>query len=329
MPGRILITAFALCHIGVAAAQAADACGQLTLVNSVKMIRPDDGGSDLVPLQINGVDQQFLFDTGGVTTMMTRESAEKLKLRIQPTYMEITNVAGGSTADRAFVDQFQLGRLHGKDMKFPIAPFKGIDGILSLNFLLPYDADVDFGTDTLNFFSQDHCPGDVIYWKADPVAVVPFDIGNSHIEVRVTLDGEQLWAIIDTGASDTVLRNDLARSRFKLTLGDAATPQEQGSPDADPHLPKVYTHTFKTLEFGSIQLGNPHITILEDVYKRDAGNNQLVGDRTKTDRDATSLLPEVIIGMNVLRKLHVYFAFKERKMYISAASGAAVATPGR
>jgi hypothetical protein len=33
-----------------------------------------------------------------------------------------------------------------------------------------------------------------------------------------------------------------------------------------------------------------------------------------------NLLPELLLGMNVMRKLHIYFAFAERKMYISAAS---------
>jgi predicted aspartyl protease len=316
---RFLIVLAVLCGSSPGAAQAAD-CGSLQLVNSVQMM-PTDGGSDLVPLQINGADQMFVFDTGGATTMITREVAEKLKLRIQPTYMTMINVAGGGTEDRAFIDQFQLGRLHGKDMKFPIAPFKGIDGVLSLNFMLPYDVDVDFGTDTLNFFSQDHCPGGVLYWKADTVAVMPFSIEDSHVEVPVTLDGNPLRAVIDTGASNTILRMDLARSQYKLTMGDAASPEIERT--ADDHGPKAYAHIFQTLAFGPIEVKHPRVIVLEDVWKRDAAFSPLVGDRTKTDKDVVTLLPEVLIGMNVLRKLHVYFAFKERKMYLSAASAGA------
>jgi predicted aspartyl protease len=316
MPIRCIVVLAVLCGISPGAAQAAD-CGSLQIVNSVQMT-PIDGGSDLVPLQINGADQMFIFDTGGATTMITREAAEKLKLRIQPTYMETINVAGGGTADRAFIDQFQLGRLHGKDMKFPIAPFKGIDGVLSLNFMLPYDVDVDFGTDMLNFFSQDHCPGGVLYWKADTVAVMPFSIEDSHIEVPVTLDGNPLRAVIDTGATNTTLRMDLARSQYKLTMGDAASPEIERA--ADDHGPKAYAHIFQTLAFGPIEVKHPRVIVLEDVWKRDAAFSPLTGDRTKTDKDVVTLLPEVLIGMNVLRKLHVYIAFKERKLYLSAAS---------
>lgn len=300
------------------AAHAAD-CGQLQLVNTVQM-NQTSSDVDVVPLRINGSDQEFIFDTGGNTTMITKEVAEKLRLRVVPTYRGMVNVAGGGTADTAFIDDFELGRLHGKNLKFPIAPFQNIDGVLSLNFMLPYDVDVDFGTDKLNFFSQDHCPGGVQYWKADAVAAVPFTLEDGHIAVAVTIDGQPVNAIIDTGATDTIMRLDIARQRYKLTPGDEATPQAERNQDADPKAPKFYTHTFKTLAFGSIEVNNPHIGIMEDVWKRDASRKQLISNRTKTDKDVVSLLPELIVGMNVMRKLHIYFAFAERKMYISAAS---------
>lgn len=274
---------------------------------------------DTVPLKINGNDVQFIFDTGGATTMINREAAEKLHLSIQATYLKMVNVAGGNTADRAHIDQFDIGRLHGKDTYFPVSPFKYMDGVLSLNFMLPYDIDVDFGTDKLNFFSQDHCPGGVQYWKADAVAVVPFTVDDAHIYVQVTVDGQPVNAILDTGATGTIMRMDIAQQRYKLTMGDEATPLVEKKPDADPKAPKFYTHIFKTLAFGAIEVNNPHLGILEDVWKRDESGQQLV-DRARSAKDRVNLLPELTIGMNVLSKLHVYFAFAERKMYISPAS---------
>ena len=38
-------------------------------------------------------------------------------------------------------------------------------------------------------------------------------------------------------------------------------------------------------------------------------------------------MPELIIGMNVLRKLHVYMAFGERRLYVSPASAGAPTPP--
>ena len=47
-------------------------------------------------------------------------------------------------------------------------------GLFSLNYMLLYDMDVDFGSDKLRFFAQDHCPGGKLYWKAPgAVGTVP------------------------------------------------------------------------------------------------------------------------------------------------------------
>ncbi len=262
--------------------RAAD-CGQLKLLNSVQMTRaPTD--VDIVPLKVNGNDLQFIFDTGGVTTMINRETAEKLHLPIQATYMEMVNVAGGNAKDRAHIDQFDIGRLHGKDIYFLVSPFKSMDGVLSLNFMLPYDIDVDFGTDKLNFFSQDHCPGGVQYWKADAVAAVPFTVDDGHIYLRVTVDGQPVSAILDTGATGTIMRMDIAQQRYNLTMGDEATPLAEKKPDADPKAPKFYTHIFKTMAFGAIEVNNPHFGILEDVWKRDESGQQAL-DRARPAKD--------------------------------------------
>lgn len=299
-------------------ARAAD-CGSLRMVNAVQMERRGSD-VDLVPISINGVEQKFVFDTGGFTTSIAKEAAEKLKLRIQYTNMEMINVSGGSMAGRALIDQFAIGRLHGEKTNFPIVPFKGIDGIFSLNFMRPYDVDVDFGTDKLNFFSQDHCPGGVVYWKSDVVEAIPFTVEDGHIYIPVMLDGHRVNAMVDTGATRTTLRMDLAKSVYNLTLGDSATPQLERGEDPDPKSPKRYGHVFKTLSFGAIDVNNPATMILEDVWKRDAGSAQLVWNRARTEQDITNLLPELILGMNVMRKLHIYFAFGENKMYISPAS---------
>jgi hypothetical protein len=38
---------------------------------------------------------------------------------------------------------------------------------------------------------------------------------------------------------------------------------------------------------------------------------------------------EMTVGMDVLRHLHVYIAFNERKLYITAAAAPAAATPAQ
>jgi tetratricopeptide (TPR) repeat protein len=72
-------------------------------------------------------------------------------------------------------------------------------------------------------------------------------------------------------------------------------------------------------------LHNPRLAILPTAVCRNITPTQLVGDRTKTERDRVNA-PELIIGMDVLRRLRIYFAFQEKKMYISPSSAPPVGT---
>jgi hypothetical protein len=214
-----------------------------------------------------------------------------------------------------------LGRMRGKDVSMPINPGlqgQAFDGIVALEVLRTSDIDVDFGTDTMNMFSTDHCDGAVVYWKAPAVAIVPIVWHGFHMSVPVTLDGRVMRADIDTGASGTDLYGDTAKGFYNLTIGDADTP-EIGKLNGDADL-KVYGHVFKSLSFGSITVNNPHIDINPREMGRDLSKVGLGGSRVRTEKDLIDQ-PDLIIGMNVLRKLHLYIAMKEDKMYISDASG--------
>jgi hypothetical protein len=170
----------------------------------------------------------------------------------------------------------------------------------------------------MNLFSTDHCDGQVVYWKAPAVSEVPIVWHQYHMTVPVMMDGHELQADIDTGASDTVLFADRAKSFYNLTLGDTDTP-EAGKMNGDANRP-IYTHVFKGMTFGTIAVNNPHVTILPREMGRDLSNVGVQGSRVRTERDEIEQ-PDMIIGMDVLRKLHVYIANKENKLYVTDASG--------
>jgi hypothetical protein len=131
------------------------------------------------------------------------------------------------------------------------------------------------------------------------------------------LDGHELRAAIDTGENYTSLTTDDAKQLFSLDLGSEETP-EAGGVNGNTSL-KVYTHIFNSLALGDIAVNNPRIAIVPNVVTNNADLSPLVGEPAKTAREPLNR-PELIIGMDVLRQLHVYFAFGENKMYASMAS---------
>ena len=301
---------FALLALLLPAAARAQDCGNLQLVNSVQMIR-GGGGRDLVPVSINGAKRNFLFDTGGSWTSVSKDLATELHLPVATSDFHLHDMGGNISSDRAKVQEFLIGRLRLRNASLPALSPSRADGLYGLDYMLDYDVDVDFGTDRLNYFSQKHCPGKIQYWKADAMAEIAIGregIRENRLLVPVTLDGHEFDALIDTGASNSVLRADIAQKIFGIMPGGPDAPRT-GIANGDANLP-VYSHRFKSLTFDGIAVANPLLSIIADAMAQ-----------KDTLFEHPVHAPDLVVGMDVLRKLHIYLAFGEMKMYVTPASG--------
>ena len=72
------------------------------------------------------------------------------------------------------------------------------------------------------------------------------------------------------------------------------------------------------MSFGGITVEQPTILILPDVMNRDAERSRTARDRTKR-HNADIRLPELSLGMNVLKDLRLYIAFSEQALYLAPA----------
>jgi predicted aspartyl protease len=163
----------------------------------------------------------------------------------------------------------------------------------------------------------------VVYWKPDAVAVVPIIVAaDGHILARVKLDGQTEYAMLDTGAWNTTLTDREATLAYGLKLGSADTP-DSGAIANHPEL-RVFRHQFKSLEFEGISVANPDVAVVPDKSHGilDASGQAPTGSHiadSRTDESHVTML----IGMNVLRHFHLYIAYKEQKLYITAAGAPA------
>lgn len=307
----ILALAFA-CAFPVTA-QAAD-CKPLNIVSQLAMAH--DGGLWGVPISLNGTEKHFLVDTGGVVPQMSAAVADQLKLPVHDSNMELYAADGSMSHKAARVREFMLGKLRAADMDVAISPFNGVDGILPPAAFPSYDFEMDFASGKLNILSSDHCAGKVIYWPAQALAAVPIKIRDMHVTVPVKLDGKDFDAIIDTGATTSTIRLDVARQAFGLTPDSQDVKQEGHLGDQEKAA--IYSYPFKTLTFEGVAVSNPHVRILADVMNMRADQSYKMNSLIERNSDSITL-PEVIVGMDVLSKLHLYFAFQEHKLYITEA----------
>jgi predicted aspartyl protease len=300
------------------AARAED-CGPLKQINAVDLVAGSNRA--LVPVSINGIPKLFLLDTGGDVTQISGDVAADLKLTKQDSNLKLLDMYGHASDKMVRIDKFTLGRLRGENVYMAIQPNpdfgKGTRyvGLFGPDMMGRYDVDIDFGTYKMNYFSPDHCPGHVVYWPHAALAVTPMTFHNRHIRLPVKIDGKELKAEIDTGASNTTMMAGVAKRLFDIV------PETPGNvPLNTQGMAAAFGRVFSTLDFEGVAVSNPHIVIVPDLLgSKDPSNGFQTGSRVKKVDDDVDRA-DVLIGMNVLKKLHIYIAFDENKIYVSEAS---------
>jgi hypothetical protein len=317
----------------------AEECGPLKIVASVDLMMAADDRAAFVPVTLEDKNRYMLLDTGGMMSFITPVAVAELGLEsVKNPRLRFYDVKGNYVDHSSIVPDFAIGDLKGHNVEFVVVPadmfadHKEIAGILGPGILRFYDVALDFANRKLTLLSQDHCDGKVIYWKADAVVAIPMEVARAsgHIVVPVFLDGHKLNAMIDTGATNSVLNLITAESDFGLSPKSGPGMAIVGAL-GDRGSSIIYRHTFKSLSFEGIAVANPVVDIIPDLEHGQIERPPPTGTRIN-DPGAEQGLPDMMIGMDILRHLHLYIAYKEQKLYITPASpsvAAAAATPGQ
>jgi predicted aspartyl protease len=267
-------------------------------------------GAIVVPAKIDGAPVPMVVDTGAPASAIDPVIARKLHLverQVAPDTMY--DFEGQPITHTALAHDLALSGAHANDVRFlvwptPLSTDGSREGTLAADLLQHYDVEIDFAAGRLNLFSQDHCPGKVVYWTSNSVAVVPMHVTwAGHITVPVMLDGQPFDALLDTGATYSVLFQDAAREKFGLKpMPRIPKPAEVEGAAGVPR----YFRGFKSLDLEGLSIRNPILEIRERTAPRH-GFEQSGGN-------------DLILGLNELRHLHLYIAYGEEKLYITPAA---------
>jgi predicted aspartyl protease len=294
-----ILAAAALLGLAAPARAGDDDDCHLYRLNQMDMSITDDGVT--VPMTVAGQKVELLIDTGGIYSMLTEDVVTALGLTPQRIAAAQFMMWGGGRIDR-YVDatDIDLGGLKAPHMKFLVMPnghmSAGLGGILAPEVLRAYDDDFDFANGRFSLFSPRHCDGKVVYWAHDWSAI-DFSVDEvGHVRLPLTLDGQNLKMTMDTGASASVMSLELAESLF-------------GFDDKSPLLKRVetedgsaaYRYPFQALTFGGVTVSHPDILLVPDSVSHEIGAGR------------------ALLGIGVLRQLHLYIAYREKKLYVTAA----------
>jgi predicted aspartyl protease len=295
----LLALALAVGALALISARADDRC-RLERYASLEMGTDATGGAT-VPVGIGGRTVNLLVDTGGISSMLTDGTVDRLGLEREPlpAAANVVMYGGKRLTHSVTARDIVLGTLTSAKKRFVVLPDgrlpSKIDGTLAPDILAHVDVDFDFANAKLNLFSQDHCPGRVVYWTRDEIAKIPFELSSyGQIALHVRIDGKDVRAAFDTGTSRSVMSLERAEAMFGL---------KEDSPGMQPlDAPGVYRYAFKTLTFGGVTVGKPDIVLISDKYSR-----PVFGE------------PWLILGIGVMRQFHLFIAYSESRLYVSTA----------
>jgi predicted aspartyl protease len=313
---------FALALVLTAAASPAWAqdCTPAKLLATVQM-RDAEPESNIrtVPVTLNGVTRQMVLDTGGAITQLSRSTIEELNLPMRRGSAAVYDINGRVSRHFALVKDLAFGDLRRNNAALMVwpEPARPYAGELAQDLLQPYNVDVDFATGQLKMYAKgsgkSQCLGPS-GWT--PAARATMNNKGWHLHIPVTLDGHSYDAIFDTGSRHTIMRLPAAKRDFDL-YPDSPGMTPYRAINGDPFL-NGSLHTFSKLSFGGITFDQQEVLIVPDVMNRNADNSR-IADHPAYRHNAGLKLPELSLGMDVLKHLHLFMAFGEEALYVAPA----------
>ncbi|HEX4535238.1 MAG TPA: hypothetical protein VH000_13465, partial [Rhizomicrobium sp.] len=127
-----------------------------------------------------------------------------------------------------------------------------------------------------------------------------------HFEMQ--LDGKPVDVTIDMDSEHARMGTTAASALLGI---DVNSPEMKPVPDSSA----LFSYPFRSLSIGDVAIYNPAITLFTDT--RSDASTRCRGQRQNGDYCFGG--SDLAIGLTELRRLHLYFAFKENMLYVTAA----------
>jgi predicted aspartyl protease len=287
---RHLLTACSVLPMAACAAQAPSGCSAAQ-VGSVPM--RIERGALIVPVALNRLPVLMVLDTGAERTILEPDVAHELGFHENPAKLSRLYGVGGIMPARpdVTVPELVFGDLRFADLDVAVgdAPLHGpgtpVAGLVGADVFGPLDMDFDFARGQLALYQGSACGGEPLTWNQQTQRIPTYRHGHLTV-VDVSLDGAKLTAVIDTGATRSVVLASAAERIGLPTDYMLNVPGSAGEGIGD--LPMgMHVHRFGELRIGSTVFVDPILA---------------VGERSMGDLD-------MLIGLDLLRL---------RRMWLSA-----------
>jgi predicted aspartyl protease len=224
----------------------------------------------LAPVMVNDTQGTFILDTGSSQTVVTPEAVSHLGLALDEwTATTMRGVGGLERRRNANPRSVTLGgvALHrrslARDATLRVATLprtavsdRKIDGLLGRDFLSLFDLDLDLSRRTLALYDVQGCAGRFLPWTDAYLSVPVRNPAESALVVPVAVDGVPLRALLDSGASRTLVGAP-GMARLGLGVDRLRGDPSQTVSGLGPHTVMMWQHRFSEFRIGDETFAQP------------------------------------------------------------------------
>ena len=302
------------------AAHADSSACKLSRIAEFDMIREPDE-KIAVAVSLNGAQHRMLLATSNINSAVLRDFADSTHVPQKHLDRNVHLYTwGGEAITYGTIDNLTLGSGTGGSLRMIVAPGSypadpDVVGMLGTDILGNFDVEFDFAAAKVRLFSNDHCPNMGAYWAAK-YAELPIDLGQLGKPLsQWTLDGQPVTVSFDTGAAHSIMPMTVAKEKFGLDTGSPGV--EAVGNDADG-LP-VYRHRFRSLTADGIAVNNPLVALYDSRSKQERCDGKTRFGHRWHQTTTCYGQGDLSLGLQELSKLHLYFAYKGKVIYFTAA----------
>ena len=263
----------------------------------------------LVDVAINGVPAKFQIGTSSAFTQISRSMAQRLHLPIRDGVFKIPTPRGTRYIAGAGVSPIKIGERVGSTNTLQIMDEGGdgttddFAGVIGRDYLSNFDVELDPMLKRVNLFAPIACPSDAAYW-ANEHFELPVGTDRKHRpRVRVTLDGKELYAFLDTALAHSSIDAAVAEYQLNTTGATQSAMKAAGAQAPNP------TFAFKELVFGPITIRHPQLE-LQSYRGLDIPQGSSISASASDDAP-------IIIGMDILGKFHSMISVQNGMLYFT------------
>ena len=272
----------------------------------------------LVDVVINGKPGKFIVDTGSVGDIMFGGALPAFGLtRQESNDVEFQGVGGSQASYMTRIADFKLASIEQKNLTlFVIGRYGTANsaGLLGREFLGRYDVELDLADHVIRRFKPENCgQQSLAYWTKTP-EVVDFrhdDIVEPY-RIKVLLNGHAINAILDSGATTSVITPDAA-AQAGLKESDYEHGQQHYDSGIGQKRVAFRIGTFETVTIGDEQIKHAKLEVAD-----------LFGDNTVEDGHLAARVgdgTEMLLGADFLRSHRVFLVTSQGRIYFTYSGG--------